>query len=123
MKKNVVLANCPVCDSALEVKRLECSSCKTVIEGNFVLSKFNYLSKEHLYFIEVFIKNRGNIKLVEKELNVSYPTVKKMLDETIMGLGYKVEVEDEAFETKTDVLDQIKQGKLSVNEAINLLKK
>ena len=68
--------------------------CHTEISGNFTLSKFNYLSKEHLFFIEVFIKNKGNIKAIEKELGISYPTVKKNLDEVIVHLGYEVSQED-----------------------------
>lgn len=123
MKENPILSHCPVCSSDLLVKKLHCSNCDTTIEGNFTLSKFNYLNKEHLYFIEVFIKNRGNIKLVERELNISYPTVKKMLDEVIVNLGYKV---DDTFDEKEDsinVLDQVKEGKLTVEEALLLLKK
>lgn len=122
MKKNIVLSKCPVCSNNLEVKRLECSSCHTSIEGNFVLSKFNYLSSESLYFIEIFVKNRGNIKLIEKELNISYPTVKKMLDEVILGLGYKVTDEEEK-EENTSVLDKVKSGELSVDDALKLIKK
>lgn len=121
MKKSIVLSSCPVCSSNLEVKKLECSNCNTVIEGNFVLSKFNYLTSESLYFIEVFIKNRGNIKLVEKELNISYPTVKKMLDEVIVGLGYKVD--DEEKIESASVLDKVKSGEISVDEALKILKK
>lgn len=123
MKRNPVLSHCPVCSGELKVKKLGCSNCNTNIEGNFMLSKFNYLSKESLYFIEIFVKNRGNIKLVEKELNVSYPTVKKMLDEVIVNLGYKIDDFGEEKEDNIDVLDQLKDGKLSVEEALKILKK
>lgn len=123
MKKNIVLSSCPVCSNNLEVKRLECSNCHTSIEGNFKLSKFNYLSSENLYFIEVFVKNRGNIKLVEKELNISYPTVKKMLDEVILGLGYNLDDEEEDHIESASVLDKVKSGDLTVDEALKILKK
>ena len=46
MKK--VISRCPVCDSELTVTRLKCASCDTVIENNFRLSKFDYLSEEEL---------------------------------------------------------------------------
>ena len=39
--------------------------------------------------MEIFLKNRGNIKDVEKDLNISYPTVRRLLDEVIISLGYK----------------------------------
>lgn len=125
MKSNPILVHCPVCDHNLKVEKLSCNHCKTVIEGSFELSKFNYLGKEKLYFIEIFMKNRGNIKGIEKELNISYPTVKKMLDEVIVELGYDVNEEDvvlEQKESREEILDQIKKGTLSVEEALKKMK-
>lgn len=86
-----------------------------------MFSKFNYLDEEKLYFIEIFVKNRGNIKLIEKELNLSYPTVKKMLDETISALGYNVSAEAET--NVSEVLDLVKSGDLSVAAALEKIKK
>lgn len=132
---NPVLSTCPVCKHELRVERLHCDHCHTAIEGSFTLSKFNYLETDKLYFIEIFIKNRGNIKAIEKELNISYPTVKKMLDEVIVGLGYAVTDDDDAFQRtpekeetttkalKTSILEKIEKGELSVTDALNLLKK
>lgn len=119
LEKNVI-GYCPVCDNKLKVKTLSCSKCDTQISGSFTLTKFNYLTVDQLKFIEVFIKNRGSIKEVEKDLGVSYPTVRKMLDDTIRTLGYvpKNEVRVE----KSDVLNQVKKGDLSVDEAVELLK-
>ena len=130
-KINPVLSECPVCKHDLKVKELMCDHCDTVIKGSFTLSKFNYLETEKLYFIEVFVKNRGNIKAVEKELNISYPTVKKMLDDVILGLGYTPEKEDEepikeASEpkvSKSSILEKIANKEITVLEAIELLKK
>ena len=135
LKVNPVLSTCPVWKHELRVEKLHCDHCHTSIEGSFTLSKFNYLETEKLYFIEVFIKNRGNIKQIEKELNISYPTVKKMLDEVIVGLGYSVSEDDDAFlrnqekeepvkkTEKASVLERIEKGELSVQQALELLKK
>jgi len=71
-----ILSRCPVCNSKLKVVKLKCDNCGTVIENEFELSKFAYLSAEELNFIEVFLKCRGSIKDVEKELGISYPTVR-----------------------------------------------
>ena len=83
-----VITSCPVCNKKMKATRLKCSSCKTVIENEFEFSKFDYLSKDQLKFMEVFIMCRGNIKDVEKELGISYPTVRAKLDEVINSLGY-----------------------------------
>lgn len=116
----------PVSGKPLQVTRLENFESGIVIEGNFNLSKFNYLKEEQRYFIEIFIKNRGNIKQVEKEMNISYPTVKKMLDDVILGLGYNVDGDgEEVSETnvKSEILKAVEKGLLSVEEAIAKLKK
>lgn len=121
-----VIGECPICDHDLFVTKLQCSNCHTEISGEFQLSKFNYLTKEHLYFIELFIKNKGNIKKLEKELKVSYPTVKKMMSEVIESLGYKVDDADDDDEIsqkdKDAILDKLSKGEISSEEALRLLK-
>lgn len=119
--KNQIIGTCPVCGDMLHVTKLECDSCHTSINGEFYLSKFSYLSKEHLYFIEVFLKNKGNIKQIEKELQISYPTVKKNLDDVIKALGYDVEIQNET--NNMDVLAKLDAGEITPEEAANLLKK
>ncbi|WP_138206888.1 DUF2089 domain-containing protein [Haloimpatiens lingqiaonensis] len=86
-----VISRCPVCNNNLSVTRLECKNCGTIIQNEFHLSKFAYLNKEQEDFIEVFLKCRGNIKDVEKELGISYPTVRAKLDDVISALGYTVD--------------------------------
>ncbi|NMB27761.1 MAG: DUF2089 domain-containing protein [Tissierellia bacterium] len=88
MKKEV-LGKCPICGEELEVTRLSCNHCHTNIEGDFSLCKFCKLSYEQKNFAEVFIKNRGNIKEIEKELGISYPTVRNKLEDLILALEYK----------------------------------
>ncbi|MGE4320817.1 MAG: DUF2089 domain-containing protein [Acholeplasmataceae bacterium] len=132
--KYPVISTCPVCNHELKVVKLECDHCGTAIEGDFTLSKFNYMNQEKLYFIEIFIKNRGNIKAIEKELNISYPTVKKMLDDVINELGYdanldfdhkedEVEVVNEKIQSKAEVVKKLKNKEISALEAVELLKK
>jgi hypothetical protein len=119
MIKNVI-GECPICQSDLNVTRLKCSNCNTEISGEFQLSKFSYLSKEHLYFIEVFIKNKGNIKQIEKELGISYPTVKRNLDEVIVSLGYEVSPEEKA--NKEEIFRKLENGEITASEAAKLMK-
>lgn len=119
--KHPVLGTCPVCSNKLKVTRLKCGNCKTVIEGEFELDKFNYLSKEQKYFVEIFIKNRGNIKELEKELGISYPTVRRNLDQVIEALGYNVKAEEPAV-NKKEILDKLSKGEISSEEALKILK-
>ena len=88
-----LINECPVCSSQLTAVKLVCKTCSTIIESEFELSRFESLNKEQLSFAEVFIKNRGIIKDVEKELGISYPTVRAKLDDVISSLGYEVKEE------------------------------
>lgn len=119
-----LIGKCPVCHQELEVTRLKCRFCGTAIEGTFELCKFCRLDPEQVNFVEIFIKCRGNIKEVEKELNISYPTVRSKLDQVIRALGYEVgsAPEDDKATKRKEVLDMLNNGELSSKEAIKLLK-
>ena len=88
-----IIGNCPVCGDALNVTSLKCGSCNIEISGNFTLSKFDSLSKSEIKFIELFLVNQGNIKEMEKELQVSYPTVKNNWTQLFLSLDYKVNIQ------------------------------
>ncbi len=120
MKKEVI-GNCPICGDELFATRLSCNTCNTNIEGDFSLCKFCKLSQEEKQFIEVFIKNRGNIKDIEKEMGISYPTVKGKLDSVIKSLGYDSK-DDDASINKKEILDMLNDGEISSEEALRLLK-
>lgn len=117
-----VLGKCPICGNNTEVTRISCDECGTVIEGHFEMCKFCRLTPEQKSFIDAFIKCRGNIKEVEKELGVSYPTVKNRLEDAAGALGYKTAPEPEDPEKKKQVLDRLNSGEITVEEAIELLK-
>jgi len=116
-----VIGKCPVCGGDTEVTRISCNSCDTHIEGHFSPCKFCRLTNEQKIFIDVFIKCRGNIKEVEKELGISYPTVKNKLEDAASALGHGQEP-PRSDTKRQDILDRLNNGEISVDEAINLLK-
>ena len=75
-----IIRNCPSCSAATKVSELTCTGCGLKMQGNFDTDPFLHLSGEEVDFALVFIKNRGNIKEVERELNISYPTVRARLN-------------------------------------------
>lgn len=115
-----ILGTCPVCYHRLIVTRLGCDSCQTVIEGKFGISKLGQLPEEQQRFVEVFVKSRGNIKEVEKELGISYPTVRKKLNDAITALGY---VARDETQRREEILDAVETGELTAKEAADLLKR
>lgn len=78
---------CCICGEKLIVTRLSCEHCGTTMEGRFTGCRFCSLSPEEELFLLTFIKNRGSIKDVERELGISYPTVRAALDNLIASLG------------------------------------
>ncbi len=115
-----IIGYCPICNKKLVVKTLRCDECNTEITGEFSLTPFDYLSKEQLDFALIFIKCEGNIKAIEKSLNISYPSVKKQIDELVSALGFNNVIEDEPL-TREKVGQMLKNGEISFDEAEKLL--
>lgn len=78
---------CPCCGNHMQVTEYRCKKCAITVSGDFEKSDFWNLDALQLKFAEIFLKKRGNIKEVEKELGVSYPSVKKLLDNLVSALG------------------------------------
>ena len=72
-------------------------------------------------FVEIFIKNRGNIKEIEKDLGISYPTVRRNLDQVIEALGYSVKPNEEEI-NKKDILEKLSVGEITPEEALKKLR-
>lgn len=121
MKKEVI-SKCPVCQNELTITRLHCHNCHIEINGEFSLSRLNVLTKEQLNFVEVFLKNQGSIKAIEKELDISYPTVKKILNEVLQTMGYDVNESGESRSIqRQEILDRLAIKEITFEEAKVLL--
>ena len=120
-----VLEGCPTCGSELTITGLHCRSCHTRIESEYSTCRFCRLSQESLDFIEVFVKNRGNIREMERELEISYPTVRSQLNAVIKELGYEVEAESpasgEVADQRRAILKRLNDGEISASEATVLI--
>ncbi len=91
-----VISTCPVCEGELTISRLHCRSCGTALEGEFGVGRFGRLSKEQMSLLESFLRSRGNLKEMERELGISYPTVRGRVDALVRALGLADGVEGEA---------------------------
>jgi hypothetical protein len=81
-----VIATCPVCSGELTIARLHCRSCGTALEGEFGVGRFGRLDREQMSLLESFLRSRGNLKEMERELGISYPTVRGRVDALIRSL-------------------------------------
>ena len=97
-----VISTCPVCEGELLISRLHCRSCGTALEGEFGVGRFGRLSKEQLALLESFLRARGNLKEMERELGISYPTVRGRVDALVRALGLAGEGDPIALEPEAD---------------------
>ena len=82
-----VIATCPVCEGELQVSRLNCRTCGTAIEGHFSVGRFGRLNREQAALLESFLRARGNLRELERELGISYPTVRNRVEALVRALG------------------------------------
>lgn len=127
-----VISTCPACSGELSVTRLECRACGTAIEGEFSVGRFGRLGREQMALLESFLRARGNLKELERELKVSYPTVRARIDALVRVLGladgsYVAEdaSEDGAAEMgalRRDVLERLAKHEITADEAAALIR-
>ena len=116
---------CPVCGGEMLVTKLACRACDTTIEGRFVTGPFAQLTSDQLMFLELFVKNEGKITHMEKDLGLSYPTIRNRLHEIIRALGYepgKDEVMVLSEEDRRKILEDLNEGKITSEEAMEMLR-
>jgi hypothetical protein len=124
-----VISTCPVCSSELSITRLQCRGCGTAIEGDFNVGRFGRLSREQLALLESFLRARGNAKELERELKVSYPTVRARIEALVRALG-DGQADDagdgsraaETAELRRDVLERLSRHEIGADEAAALLR-
>jgi len=82
-----VISTCPICESELTVTRLHCRSCGTALEGEFGVGRFGRLGRDQLSLLESFLRARGNLREMERELGLSYPTIRNRVEALVRTLG------------------------------------
>lgn len=120
---SLIPQKCPSCSSPLKVTQLTCVSCGTGVVGSFELSPFLRLSDQSLHFLEVFVRNRGNVKDMERETGESYWTIRRRLDEVIAEMGFDASRPSPAdlASQRQEILQRLSQGEINVDEAKKLL--
>lgn len=119
-----VPAQCPVCGEEMQVRQVVCQHCHTSIQGEFSTCRFCKLDGEQLKFLELFLRCRGVLSSVERELGISYPTVRARLDTLLSALGLTPEPDrrEEIAAKQREILAQLERGEISAEEAGRLLR-
>jgi len=119
---NVLLTNCPVCGEALSVTRMHCRKCDTTIDGHFEVGRLGRLAPEQVGFVEAFVRCEGKLNRMEREVGLSYPTLRARLSEIIRQMGFAVGAETAVSdEERHRILDELAAGKITSEEAMRAL--
>ena len=113
--------NCPTCGRQMVVTEYHCPECMVDVRGKFTAGGLGGLSEKQIDFIKIFLSCRGNIKEVEREMGISYPTVRNRLGAVILALGLTPAQEQQEAEERTEVLDRLEKGEIDAEEATKLL--
>lgn len=126
-----VISTCPVCSSELAVTRLHCRSCGTTLEGDFSVGRFGRLNRDQLTLLESFLRSRGNLRDMERELGISYPTVRSRVEALVRALGFGPRADADDLEvvaaesapavvvgrTREEILQALARHELSADDA------
>jgi hypothetical protein len=132
------LTRCPVCAGDLKISELTCERCSTRVHSLFDPCRFCSLPAEHLAFLELFLKCEGNLSRCEKELGVSYPTVRNRLTAALQALGLgevsdaapgepaaappEPALSEDSAARRRDALNALARGEISAEDAARVLR-
>jgi hypothetical protein len=123
-----VISTCPVCSGELAVTRLRCGSCGTTLEGEFSVGRFARLSRDQTALLESFLRSRGNLRDIERELGISYPTVRARVEALVRALGFGPRSDDDtpedapaspapATQTRESILERLARREITAEDA------
>ncbi len=106
------------------------------LRGRFELPRYARLDEEQTRFLETFLRCRGMFNAVERELGMSYPTVKSRLESLLTALDLKP-IESKTMDPRNGtsradaaakaaerakILDSLEAGEIDAAEANRRLK-
>ncbi len=114
----------PVSGSDLYVSELTSEESGVTIRGKFAVPRYSKLDKENAKFLDLFLRCRGMLNAMEKELGISYPTVRGRLENLLVALditpikdGGKPRDKSKEAEKRRKILDQLEKGEITAEEA------
>lgn len=108
---------CPSCGASLHVVRLECPVCQTEVSGSYPLCPVCRLAPETRRLFDLYMAARGNVREVQRELGVSYPTARQRIEAMFIELGH-----GPTPPQPTSVLRRLRAGEIDVATAERLLR-
>jgi hypothetical protein len=126
-----VISTCPVCAGELAVTRLRCTSCGTTLEGEFSVGRFARLGRDQMALLESFLRSRGNLRDIEREMGISYPTVRARVEALVRALGFGPRADDDGTtgedaepvpQTRAAILERLARHEISAEDAATAIR-
>ncbi len=111
----------PVSGGELYISELTSEETGITIRGNFEIPRYAKLDNDQMEFLEVFLRCRGMLNGVERELGISYPTARARLD-ALLGSLHLSPIEakertDKNADKRKRILEQLEKGEITADEA------
>jgi hypothetical protein len=100
---------------AFVVERVRLVDSGVAVEGQFEPPELAQLSVDDQVFVAAFVRGHGSIKEMERIFGVSYPTIKSRLNRIGGQLDF---VDVDPAPTGADVVDRLRRGEISAEEAL-----
>uniref|UniRef100_A0A7C4RXU5 DUF2089 domain-containing protein n=1 Tax=Fervidobacterium thailandense TaxID=1008305 RepID=A0A7C4RXU5_9BACT len=118
----MMLPRCPICGKPMVVKELRCEEHDVTVRGTFEVPPYIFLDEEDTKFVLMFLRARGNLKEIERLTGIGYFALRGKLERLLEKMGLTpIDTDEESSEA--DAFRLLKEKKITVEEAIALLKK
>ena len=112
----------PVSGGELYISELSSEESGITLRGKFEIPKYAQLDPEQARFLETFLRCRGMLNSVERELGISYPTVRSRLDALLDALDLPPIKDEpgtrkEKIADRRKILDQLEKGEITPEQA------
>jgi len=107
----------------MTVTELRCERDDVTVRGHFKASPFDFLDKEEMEFVVLFFRARGNLKEIERYTGQGYFALRGKLERILEKMKLQPLGEEKEELSEESLFEQVKEGKLSVDEALEILKR
>jgi hypothetical protein len=97
------------------VERVRLTDSGIAVEGQFEPPQLAQLGVDDQVFVAAFVRSHGSIKEMERIFGVSYPTIKSRLNRIAGRLDF---VDTDPAPASADVVDRLRRGEISAQEAL-----
>jgi hypothetical protein len=83
------------------------------------------MPEPHASLLEMFLRLRGNVKDMERELGLSYPTVRARLEEAFSAAGFSrgARTGDDLRTQRLEIIGAVERGEIPASEAAEKLRR